>query len=284
MLGDDFREEGELIVKGSEIAKKAFIISQKIQGKENEVAYALITRDAKKLGQLSKELEEAAVLAKNVMLKLGIELMDLPPEQIGEIHGQVLYQAVLAVLTAGVGNGVLKAGTGAKLLARLEETLPVLKKPGVRKAFLEFFKLLETQGVKAGSLERQGIKLRRVLEDAGKLPEGYAAHHLIPVSVAEDFPILQLVNYDINSLANGIALPTTAEEAAKSGLQIHSGGHLDSYFDEVRRRLTELTTRFEEAADAGKPWDGFKLEREIHKVEDGLRADIESGELKLQNK
>jgi hypothetical protein len=125
----------------------------------------------------------------------------------------------------------------------------------------------------------------------------YEAHHLIPGSVADDDPLLAAAakfgnpRYDVNRASNGILLPSGANKEAAireanriaeitktSPLPAHRGGHLGSYYQEVRTLLnTEL--RKLQAADLDK--DPSALNRTMEYVEKQIQDSLLKGELKL---
>ena len=131
-------------------------------------------------------------------------------------------------------------------------------------------------GTLVGTLERGNINAN--IE--GGVPDGYAGHHLIPVSTAEKFAVMERaaeLGYDINRGSNGIALPRTVELAQESGLPLHSGRHTGAYFDYVRGQLDRLQSRY----DAGSVTDATLL-REVGRIENRIRRDLLSHKVKLQ--
>ncbi len=103
----------------------------------------------------------------------------------------------------------------------------------------------------------------------------YTPHHLITVATAENYSVLRdaaAAGYNINRANNGVPLPRTIELSIKHKLPLHTKRHIQSYFDEVNRRLRDLQQRYDAAAAAGKPWSQERLLKEVTAVEDGLRS------------
>jgi hypothetical protein len=72
----------------------------------------------------------------------------------------------------------------------------------------------------AGTLQRGNLRANIV----GGVPEGFAAHHIIAVAEARQFPVMHRaadLGYDINRATNGIALPRSLAEAQQAGLPAH---------------------------------------------------------------
>ncbi len=136
-----------------------------------------------------------------------------------------------------------------------------------------------------GSLKRDdGLRLKDQIE--GGVPEGYAAHHLITVNEAKDSIALQKAaeaGYNINHGHNGIALPTTAEEAERTGLPLHSGRHLTEYTTHVSEWLEILDEEYIRAEKSGKPWSQEQLFDRINMIEDAIRKEITLHKIALQN-
>ena len=95
-------------------------------------------------------------------------------------------------------------------------------------------------------------------------PENSAAHHIVgnntPVAAAK----LDEFGIDRNDPANGIFLPTSHDSECKGSL--HTGNHLNSYYEEVDRRFQNVSSR-EEALE----------------VLQSLKEDLYNGDLPLQN-
>ena len=115
------------------------------------------------------------------------------------------------------------------------------------------------------------------------VPGGYAAHHKIATSVANNHPVTQEAIkrgiYDPNRASNGIALPTTAAESLTSGKTLHSGGHTKNYFDTVRSKLDAQHTKM---GNLSKVSDA-ELLRKIGAVERSIQMDLKSDRLRIQN-
>jgi Pretoxin HINT domain/A nuclease family of the HNH/ENDO VII superfamily with conserved AHH len=128
-----------------------------------------------------------------------------------------------------------------------------------------------------GSLERGDINKNIT----GGVPDGYRGHHLIPVTVAQDFPVMQHaaknLGYDINRTNNGIALPGSPQESLATGLPYHGGRHIPEYTDLAKERLQQLQIRY----DQGLVTDE-NLVNEIKAVEDSMRSDLLSDQVRLQ--
>jgi Pretoxin HINT domain/A nuclease family of the HNH/ENDO VII superfamily with conserved AHH/Pre-toxin TG len=128
-----------------------------------------------------------------------------------------------------------------------------------------------------GNLDRGDINQNIV----GGVPDGYRGHHLIPVKVAQEFPVMQHaaknLGYDINRTNNGIALPGSGQEALASGLPYHGGRHIPEYTDLARKRLDDLQDDY----DQGLVTDANLID-EIKSVEDAMRSDLLSDQIRLQ--
>jgi RHS repeat-associated protein len=132
-----------------------------------------------------------------------------------------------------------------------------------------------------GTLERNNYRLSQNMNVIGGVPNGYAAHHLIPIKSAQSSDMMKhaaSIGYDINRARNGIALPSNPLIHWNSGLPLHQGGHLGEYFAEVDRRILQL----EKVWKNGSISDQSLLKR-IGKIEDGIRRDLISRTLKLQD-
>jgi len=120
----------------------------------------------------------------------------------------------------------------------------------------------------------------------GGVPAEYAGHHLIPVSLAPNSVAMRKAGasglYDINNGNNGIALPTREADAERTGLCPHNGKHIKEYTDDVAHRLSALDERYRRAARAGRPWTDTHLVRQVHGVEDSIRADLTEHRVVLQ--
>jgi RHS repeat-associated protein len=129
-----------------------------------------------------------------------------------------------------------------------------------------------------GTLERGDINSNVV----GGVPNQYAGHHLIPVSVAQTSSAMRRgaqIGYNINNGNNGVAFPTTVELAIKSGLPLHRGKHIPEYFQYAKEKLNKLDAAYE----AGKLSDEQLLKR-ITKIENQIRKDLLNKKIKLQKK
>ena len=67
-------------------------------------------------------------------------------------------------------------------------------------------------------------------------------------------------------------------ESLEKGLPLHNGKNLASYFDVVRTRLEPIEQAFQKHL-----LNDDQLLQEISTVEEGLRKDLLSGELRLHN-
>ena len=129
-----------------------------------------------------------------------------------------------------------------------------------------------------GTLIRNQYKL---IKNLGGIPKNYAGHHLIAVSVAQKFTVMDKaaeLGYDINRATNGIALPTTIAESLEKGMPVHIGKHLAPYFDIVTDELTPLQNRF-----ANGNLSDEALLGEIANIEARLRSLLETGAVRLHN-
>jgi hypothetical protein len=94
-------------------------------------------------------------------------------------------------------------------------------------------------------------------------PKGYAAHHLIPVSLKEH-PILAKIGMDLDEIGNGISLPTLPGIDPK--LPLHRGSH-PAYTNYVKKKLDEIP-------DNLSPAD---IRRRINALQRELKGKLESG-------
>ena len=111
--------------------------------------------------------------------------------------------------------------------------------------------------------------------------DGFAKHHMIPISVAEKFPVMRLAardsNYNINRTQNLIHLPKTRELAITSNLPLHTGDHLDTYYDYVTKALGVLQKDF----DRGNIKKADLLTA-IEKIEKTIEYRLVNRQIKLQ--
>lgn len=127
-------------------------------------------------------------------------------------------------------------------------------------------------------------QLAGAMNSAGRpVPSGYAAHHLIPTSVAGRSNLIQEATrrgiYNPNGASNGVALPTTAAESLRTGKPLHSGGHLASYYEAAQSRLLLAENRI---GDLAKVSDR-ELLRRIGAVERSMRMGLNADRLRLQS-
>ena len=110
-------------------------------------------------------------------------------------------------------------------------------------------------------------------------PEGWAKHHLIPVSEAQKSTALQRLAeagiYNVNRASNGIALPTNEIESIVLKRPLHNGGHLGGYFDDVGGRLRQLDAIQDRLTNS-------QLLEEVSLIEEIIRSDILNRNLRLQ--
>jgi hypothetical protein len=107
-----------------------------------------------------------------------------------------------------------------------------------------------------------------------QLPPNTAAHHLVATTSGRSLQFMlraYRAGYDINRSSNGEALPT---DGGRADSPLHSGGHLDSYYDAVGLRETALEIAYFKDAAAGRPWTDEALLAAMKDLEDGLRRDL----------
>ncbi|MCB9685981.1 MAG: AHH domain-containing protein [Alphaproteobacteria bacterium] len=136
-----------------------------------------------------------------------------------------------------------------------------------------------------GTLERDvGLVLNEQI--AGGVPSGYAGHHIISIHVARDYGVAVRaaeLGYNINRSSNGIALPTTLEEAISSGLTLHSGRHLSARHEgSADQLLHSLFGDLQARYDAGEVDDSELLDA-MTTIEDTVRLAIEENAVRLQS-
>jgi len=133
-----------------------------------------------------------------------------------------------------------------------------------------------------GNLKRRNISntlsLKNQMSAAGiDIPDGYAAHHAIPVAVAEKSEALKYaakkLGYDIENSNNGIALPTDPEVAQQVGLPVHNGKHTDVYNDYVLEQLKQLDEWWLSGADDVTEMELFN---KIYEIENKIKADLQA--------
>ncbi|MEL6554066.1 MAG: peroxidase family protein [Cyanobacteria bacterium J06621_11] len=111
---------------------------------------------------------------------------------------------------------------------------------------------------------------------------GFAKHHLISISVAQEFDVMKFaagdLGYNINRRSNGISLPTKEDLAIRYNLPMHTGGHLDTYYDYVRGQLFSLQRQF----DTGKISKNSLVSR-ISRIESLIDRDVRSLKVQLQH-
>lgn len=129
-----------------------------------------------------------------------------------------------------------------------------------------------------GSLERKSGQLNKNI--AGGVPRGYHGHHLIAVHLASGSPVMQRaaeLGYDIDRASNGMALPSTVSESQRTGLALHTGAHLKTYFAFIDDELTKIERKMSRLSDR-------QLLVAVERLEDRLRAGLSAGgDLRLQN-
>tara|TARA_R110002072_G_scaffold35743_7_gene105444 strand:+ start:4503 stop:5030 length:528 start_codon:yes stop_codon:yes gene_type:complete len=130
-----------------------------------------------------------------------------------------------------------------------------------------------------GCLDRSQSQL---ISNLGGLDKGYAAHHLIPVSSVGKFSGLfkkaKSLGFNINRGTNGMALPTSVKLSRSSGLPLHKGGHLGSYFAYVDKQLASLNRRWKSGAVGDD-----QILRQLNIIERRVRKRLKDRKLFLQN-
>jgi len=147
-------------------------------------------------------------------------------------------------------------------------------------------------GAAPGLLRNQNSLIAEIAEP--KPGECYEAHHLIPVGVAVMQNAVQWAAtppprgwspcYDINRYSNGMWLPSSQEEAATSGLPVHSGSHVASYNDYVRELLAPIEAGWDEAAAEGRLDEDYRqmVIEQLEEVSRRLRDELAANRLRLQ--
>ncbi len=103
----------------------------------------------------------------------------------------------------------------------------------------------------------------RILAARISTPNGYAAHHLIPIQMNEH-RVLQKIGMDLDEARNGISLPMYPGINPK--LPLHRGSHPE-YSVSVKKQLDEIPDDLSVA----------ETRRRLDLVQDKLRAELESG-------
>ncbi|MNJ52031.1 hypothetical protein D3C77_473490 [compost metagenome] len=85
--------------------------------------------------------------------------------------------------------------------------------------------------------------------------------------------------YNPNGASNGSAPPTTSAESLANGKPLHSGGHLGSYFDAARNRLTLSEQKIGNLTTASDK----QILGKIRAVERSMRMSLGADVLRLQN-
>jgi len=134
----------------------------------------------------------------------------------------------------------------------------------------------------ARALKGDSQALKKSLEAAGQeVPQGYAAHHLIPSHLVDEhqdmFEAAAKNGFSINAAENGWALPRTKELAKELELPLHSGNHLDSYYDAASSELNAL----QEAYRAGKVTSS-QLPGRLNEISAAMKQKLQDLELFLQ--
>jgi RHS repeat-associated protein len=129
-----------------------------------------------------------------------------------------------------------------------------------------------------GGLKRDQAEL--IANITGGVPDEYAAHHLLPVSVAKKSAAVRRAareaGYNINRGRNGIALPTTDAEALATGLPLHRGGHTREYMGLARAKVRALDRRL-------RGLSREELAEEVGLIEDSMREALLTDRIRLQN-
>ena len=126
-------------------------------------------------------------------------------------------------------------------------------------------------------------QLASAMARAGRsVPSQYAAHHLIPTNVANRSDLIQEAVkrgiYNPNGASNGSALPMTSAESLATGKPLHSGGHLGSYYDAARTRLSASEAKIGSLSNASDK----AILRKIGAVERSMRMSLGADTLRLQ--
>ncbi|WP_077071328.1 AHH domain-containing protein [Mailhella massiliensis] len=142
-------------------------------------------------------------------------------------------------------------------------------------AFMGFFKPVAKQltkesdkitkpAIKKISKKTIGGDSRILAKNLKNVPQGYQAHHIIPVE-CKTHPVLNKIGFDMDDAVNGIALPGRPGMDPK--LPVHRGYHSD-YSQAVRRELDSIPENLSEA----------ETRKRVLKIISKFRTEIESGQ------
>ena len=157
-------------------------------------------------------------------------------------------------------------------------------KAGLKAGATLALRLGEADAARVAALEGSGTALARSMAKAGvNVPEGYAAHHLIPSSTVNDFKGLFSAaadhGYGINGVSNGMALPQKVADAIATGDPLHRGGHLREYFDATRAEIRSLQSAYNAGAVTAK-----ELPQRLDEISVVMKAKLISREVFLTSK
>jgi hypothetical protein len=118
---------------------------------------------------------------------------------------------------------------------------------------------------------------------------GYSvqAHHCISCSVMAEHQGGKLAKlaedsgYDINTASNGIALPAYFGHSRKDNLQRHRGGHWQTYYDYVDKKLAGVYKEYKNADPCNDPEDAADILGALQAVESDIHAKLKNRKLWL---
>jgi hypothetical protein len=119
------------------------------------------------------------------------------------------------------------------------------------------------------------------------IEKGYAGHHLLPCDVAQSSKVMKEAakkGYNINNEHNVEPLPTTSNEARKTGKPLHEGRHVPEYTGKVAADVKALNSSYLAAKRAGRSWTDAQLLTNIDQLENKTRKGLLSGDLYLNDK
>jgi len=251
--------------------------------------------------KVSTAIEEFATRRHlSIDLSLGPVEVTAGPKFFGEVGGVFAGAVTLVLMNSGIGPVAQRGVQVNGIVRNLEEDAEKAEQAAVgagQRAEEEVQQAeQETQQVgERAPLSKEAIAkalhgdsqvLRKNLERAGEtVPEGgdYAAHHLIPGHLTEQYPHLfedaAQNGYDINAAENGWMLPTKSDLAEELDLPLHRGKHLGEYFRAARDELDQLQEAYNNPEIGLKAAD---LPRELNKISNVLKGKLEDLDLFLQ--
>jgi YD repeat-containing protein len=208
-------------------------------------------------------------------LSFGSHDIQVGPKDFGQVAGVFAGGVVQTVLDGTIKNVADRGGQVNGIVEKAEQRT----EQEIQQAASEAARV---EASVARALKGDSQALKKSLEAAGQeVPKDYAAHHLIPSHLVDEhadmFEAAAKNGFSINAAENGWALPRTKELAKELELPLHSGNHLDSYYDAASSELNAL----QEAYRAGKVTSS-QLPGRLNEISATMKQKLQDLELFLQ--